>query len=220
MGFPLAVIPGTGVGPVVASMYRPWMSTRGDRIFPLPGRGLDALNRTYEHLEDQLLGWFRETRKRFVLAGHSQGAYHSVRFALCHPNMVAGVVGVGGPFGGALQPPFIPSFVDNLVHQVVPVAADFKKDSYALRNLAQHVENVWPEDVPLTLVAGHRDQLVRPRRSAHSLQCEPIKLLYVGPWRPTNLPAGVGFAFAPLAGHTSQIFMPPVLRLIREACGR
>lgn len=218
---PLAVLPGTGVGAFGSGVaYRHWVSSPRDRIFPLPGRGLASLDQTYLEVERQLLRWGFETGKRFAIAGHSQGAYHAVRFALNHPSMVLAVVAVGGPFGGALQPPFVPKSIDRLARSLIPVAADFKQESLALSTLARRVEEAWPADIPLTLVAGHRDQLVRPRRSAHSLTCDRIRHVYVGPWRPKGLPWGIEHAFAPFAGHTSQIFMPPVVRLVREGCAR
>lgn len=221
LSIPLAVLPGTGVGAFGASVaYAHWMSERNDRLFPLPGRGLQPLDRTYAQLERELLWWGIDSGRKFAIAGHSQGAYHAVRFALNHPEMVMGVVGVGGPFGGALQPPFVPRLLDKLAQLIVPVSVDFKADSRVLQLLASHVERSWPVGVELTLVAGHRDHLVRPRRSAHRLDHKDIRRVYVGPWRPQGLPWGVEFAFAPLAGHTSQIYMPPVLRLIREVCAR
>lgn len=210
---PLAVIPGTGVGSVGASVaYRHWLEHK-DRLFPLPGKGLNDLDATYSVIEPTLVEWATERGGRIAIAGHSQGAYHAVRFGLQNPHLVSAVVGVGGPFDGAIRSPF-PSAVNRLIRVVVPVAMDFKSDSRRLKSLEEQVRDSWPDEVNLTLVAGHRDLLVRPRRSAHGLHGN-IRKVYIGPHRPKGLPEDIEHIHAPLAGHLSQIFMPAVVQLVR-----
>lgn len=93
---PLVVVAGTGVDWRLArGAYSSW----GGHRVGLPGRGLGSLEGTYRHLEERLVRFYNE-HGHFVIAGHSQGALHAIRFALDHPTFLNHAVAVAGPFLG------------------------------------------------------------------------------------------------------------------------
>lgn len=147
---PVAVLAGTSVGRRLAdAIYTLW----NGKVFALPGRGLGQIEGTYRQLEERLVRWVDRQGEPIVLAGHSQGALHAVRFAVDHPDLVARTVAVGGPFKGS-----------GLAVLKTGCVAGMASDSLWLERL--RVRTLGMQN--LTLVAGSKDLLVEVG-SAHGI---------------------------------------------------
>lgn len=206
---PLVVIAGTGVGERAARIaYQRWLQPSPARVFTLPGRGLGRIEDTYAELEVQLVDWLGWKRVPAVVVGHSQGCIHALRFAVDHPRLVEHVVSVAGPLAGttAAQAPAVLPIVEALQ----PGSNDLHRLQFMARNRLTR---------PVTLIAGHHDALVRPRRSAFELPVPWARKIYLAPELPPELPADVEWVNSRWCGHTSMMWSPEVTGLIQETRG-
>ncbi len=215
---PLAVICGTGVLPPMGELaYKPWTIEGVTGTFALTWGGLGHLDATYLALVPQLVNFYHK-HGQFVVVGHSQGGYHAMRFGVEHPEMVTGVVCMCGAHAGVEKD----SWAGSLLHWMVPHASvepELRAGSLQTNQLLEVVGMQWSPYVGLSLVVAGGDALILPHRRGHHAMLpegQHARRIYVGPRRPAHLPPEFEYRWAPVAGHTTVIYTPAIIGLLRS----
>lgn len=188
---PVFVITGTGVpGQLAANVayFSFWISGNA-AVIRLPGWGLGDLDASYALIEEVLTNRIDPLGAPALVAGHSQGGYHALRFALEHPEYVHTAMRISTPLiglnatvrairrrvnrrvvalpaGKVLARASAPVWdraedgVERWLKRLSPGLHSLAFLGEAVQDLRIRMEEAWPRDVRLVSVIGEADRLV------------------------------------------------------------
>lgn len=166
---PIVAIGGLGTVKQLAKWYEEVLEK--DTNSPLPPRkrfvaphkqGLGDIEEMHEETYDRL-GTMQERldgRKMF-LVGHSLGALLATKVAVKCPELVAGVVALGGAHEGYSKDTPGTHALKLLLGRH-PQAGHLKHDSDYMQEHNEDMANNWPDNVPLHIISTPFDQLIVP----------------------------------------------------------
>lgn len=166
------------------------------RFVAPPDRGIgepeEILKRTIDHLEKV---FDRLDRRRMFLSGHSLGGLLATMAAVERPDLVGGVVSLGGAHAGySRETPATLALRHGLGNP--KEAEHLRHDSPFMQEHQEKMASEWPADVPLHIISSPSDVLVVPPHGfdvALPAGRQPDKRLVVPPLRAAEWAIRRGF---------------------------
>lgn len=157
---PTAVLGGLGTGPEVSWLYKNLFDE--GCFLPPPGRGFRLLEDMQEELTEKVSRTKEQhDERKLLLVGHSLGALLATKIAVAEPDLVAGVVTLGGAHQG-YDKDTLATHTLKLFAGRHPQAGHLRHNSDFMQEHAEDMATKWPDDTPLHVVATPLDILIVP----------------------------------------------------------
>jgi triacylglycerol lipase len=141
------IVGGTGAGSPLLEVYYGGLARAVEgTLHALSRWGLDHVDASLRRLEQRL----EDGESRVLLVGHSQGGLVAALMGKRRPDLVAGVISVGGPLHGTPLAPALPN----------PFALAVRCMARGSSWVRELQRGPYPAEVELTTVAARRDRLV------------------------------------------------------------
>lgn len=166
---PIACVGGLGTVKQAAEWYDPISSKDTEsplppnkRFLAPPKQGLGNIEEMHEETNERLTTMHeRLDGRKMLLVGHSLGALLVTKVAVERPDLVAGVVALGGVHEGYRQDTPGTHLLKLFLGRH-PQAGHLRHDSDYMLEHKEDMNTKWPEDVPLYIISTPLDQLIVP----------------------------------------------------------
>ncbi len=166
---PIVAIGGLLTIKQVAEWYKPLLSQDTDSTLPSnkrflapPKRGLGKIEDMHEELNERLTTMQeRLGGRKLMLVGHSLGGLMATMTAVERPDLVAGVVSLGGAHEGYRKDTVATHVLKRVVGRH-PQAGHLRHDSDFMLEHNDKMAQKWPDNVPLHIISTPLDTLIVP----------------------------------------------------------
>lgn len=166
---PIVAIGGLGTIKQAAGWYEPILEKDTDSLLPTskrflapPKQGLGRIEDMHEEINERLTTMHeRLDDRKMWLVGHSLGGLIATKAAVERPDLVAGVVSLGGVHEGYRRDTLGTHALKMFLGRH-PQAGHLRDDSDYMLEHKEDMATKWPEGVPLLIVSTPFDQLIVP----------------------------------------------------------
>lgn len=131
-----------------------------ERFIAPPDRGIGEPEELQKKMTEALEGMHdRLDRRKMFLVGHSLGGLIATVAALEHPELISGVVSLGGAHSGYSKETPATLALRHMLGNPAE-ARHLKHDSPFMQEHQEKMANEWPSDVPLHIISSPNDVLV------------------------------------------------------------